>query len=94
MEDSGAIRYLRRYSDSLQQIEWIPTVGCEQGITVSTSYTNFLTSPGGDISGVTVYVQDASGNKYYLRVNILTHQVTLECEQVYLNVRTLLKINL
>ena len=87
MGDSGAIRYLRKYSDSLQMIEWIPSVGCEQKIAVSTSRTNFITCPGGDISVVTVYVQDASENKYYLRVNTLTHQVTLECEQAYLTVR-------
>ena len=65
---------------TLQIIEWIPSVGCEQGISVSTSRTNFITSPPGDNAGVTVYVQDASENKYYLRVNVLTHQVTLECE--------------
>jgi len=33
-----------------------------------------------------VYVEDNNGNKYYLRVNVIIRQVTLECQEVYDNV--------
>ena len=87
MEDVGLTRHLRKYSNSSQRIQWIPTTGCEQGLSVSSSHTYFHTSPQGAIRGVSVYVENESGEKFYLRVNVLTLQVTLECQENYYNVR-------
>ena len=67
-------------------ITWVPSEDCVQELNISSTPTKFCTTPG-DISGVTIYICDTdSYAEYYLRVNILTHEVSLECEEAFLNV--------
>ena len=88
--DSGTDRYLKKYSDTDQDqwVEWIAVEEeCEQEITLSSTHSKFYTSPEGEIRGVRVYTQDDDTlEKYYLKMDVLTYEVTLECEEAYLNV--------
>jgi len=90
MYDSGANRYLKKYRDTDPDpwVEWISDEEeCEQEMILSSTHSRFYTSPRGKIRGVKVYTKDEeTSQNYYLRVNLFTHEVTLECEEAYLNV--------
>ena len=97
LHDHGADRFLREYGGIGQPINWIDWIpiedDCEQELNVSSTPINFYTSPPGDIRGVLIYTQDMeSSANYYLRVNVLTHHVTLECEGAFLNVSPTAKV--
>ena len=72
----------------MEEIQWIPTDDdCEQEMIISDSPTPFYTEPEGHTKNITIYAIDEMEIKYYLKVDVLTYAVTLDCEDAYHNVK-------
>jgi len=84
---NGADRYLRPFNAASKKIQRNVQSQCEQGLGVSSTGSVIYSDPAGDITDVKLYVKDdATGDKWYLRVHFLTHAVSLECQSALDNV--------
>ena len=87
VEQNGTDRFLRPYNSASDRLLSIPESQCEQGLDTSPTGSVIHTSPGGTNTGVKVFVMDTTTlEKWYLRVDIITRDVSLECQTALDNV--------
>ena len=78
--NNGPIRILQVFSNSKKKFTLAPTAGsCNQGFSVGSIGSLVYVTPSS--SGVTLHVEDSSGDKYYLRINTAqNYAVELVCQ--------------
>ena len=87
VEQNGTDRFLRPYNSASDRLLRIPESQCEQGLDTSPTGSVIHTSPGGTNTGVKVFVMDNTTlEKWYLRVHMITREVSLECQTALDNV--------
>jgi len=83
MDDVGVKRYLVQYNDRSNRINWAPIEDkCIQEIVISPDETPVRTTPRSAIRGNTVLFESGA-DRYYIKVDIVTKEVTLECEEAF-----------
>ena len=88
IEDNGTSRFLRPYNSSSNRLQRTPQNDCKQGLGTSpTGSAIYTSSTSSGPLAVNVYVRDnATGERWYLRVARFTRKVTLECQAALDNV--------
>ena len=66
---------------------------CEQGLGVSSTGSGVYIDPAGSTTNVRLYVTEEEGSeeKWYLKVDAITREVSLECQSSLDNVSTVKK---
>lgn len=86
-EMNGTSRFLRPFSDVSSLIQRNSQGQCTQGLGISSTGSAIHTSPPGQDANVRVFITDAAtGEKWFFRVNIITRNVSLECQSALDNV--------
>ena len=83
--DDGPLRRLQVFSDSNKKIAHVPNGGCLESLTTNPSGSMVHVTPNAT-AGVKLFVNDGSGNRYYLRVNTQSSNVELVCQSYVDNV--------
>ncbi len=87
VHDTGTTRILRTYNQPSLQLQWNSQNNCQQGMGISSVGTPIHTTPHQTNSAINIYVQNSTtGERYYLKVDIITRQVSLECQSALDNV--------
>lgn len=93
IEDAGVSQFLRPYNSALDRLHRIPASQCQQGLDTSSTGSVIHTSPTGTSTGVQVFIMDStSGDKWYLRVDVITRNVSLECQSALDNVSSYMHV--
>ena len=91
MEFIGTNLFLRPYNDAYSQLLRMPQGQCKQQLHTSPSGSVIhRVSPDGSTGGTTrvkIFIKDdVTGEKWYLRVHSIFHNVSLECQSALDNV--------
>ena len=80
MYNNGPVRKAQVFSDSSKKFTLVSVASeCNQDFTTSSTGSAFRVAP--DSDGVKLYVENSSGDKYYLRINTAQNNaVELVCQ--------------
>ena len=78
---------MRPYNNFWARLQRVPQNQCKQLLSISTGSEIHISADPGSITRVKLFIQDeATGEKWYLRVHTFSHAVTLECQSSLDNV--------
>ena len=78
------------YNSASNKLSMVQQNQCQQGLSTSSTGSHIRTSPSGTNIGVQAFfMDDTTGEKWYLKLDFLTGDVTLQCQSALDNVSTM-----
>ena len=77
---------MRTFNNEAVQIQLINQNSSQPNIAISSTGSAICTSPPETNSGINLYIEDVTGGKWYFRVNLISHMISVESQSALNNV--------